>query len=61
MLLYEHVLAHTHTHTHTHSTMFPRAPSQLVSQLATVAANDDDQPLLPIQIVDCGVVAAAEV
>ena len=41
--------------------MFPRAPLQLVSQLATVAANDDDQPLLPIQIVDCGVVAAAEV
>ena len=25
--------------------MFPRAPLQLVSQLATVAANDDDQPL----------------
>jgi len=34
---------------------------KLVSQLATVAANDDDQPLLPIQIVNCGVVAAAEV
>ena len=73
-LIYEHVLAHaqtnkhthtdTHTHTHTHtyfSTMFPRAPLQLLSQLATVEANDDDQPLLPIQIVNCGVVETAKV
>ena len=41
--------------------MFPRAPLQLLSQLATVEANDDDQPLLPIQIVNCGVVETAKV
>ena len=32
------------------------ASLQLVSQLSKVVANDDDQPILPIQIVNCGVV-----